>query len=179
MWCQRRHLLLLGIAMVTAFATFGCQRRQNHYWHSPPGYPLANELFTIDLPANVRPGSRDLIPDLPGTGDGNSGGEWLGPDWRIEWHWWSDDRAAGTAEPPRPLRTGREVWKAWAIYPWLDKPKGDASSADSVAIVFWGRRYRWKHQLLQVEFSRIEPSDTLAAERLLASVKFEPKGRWR
>ena len=125
-------------------------------------YPRQDELFTIAMPADAM---RDTLPRLHidrMPSDSNAEGTWLGRDWRLDWWWWREVRVAGSRRRGEATMTTR----------WLSDP-------DSSLVVCRARWYHWRRQLLRVNFTQHEPSDSLAAERLLASVKFEPKPPWR
>ena len=106
-------------------------------------------------------------------GDPNHCGAWLGPRWRLDWCWWRVARGASTVCLDRKGRP-KETLVQRGNRDWLSAPLPETS-----LVVFRDRCYRWKGQLLSISFSELEPSDSLAAERLFASVRFEPKGRWR
>jgi len=137
-------------------------------------------LFTIELPEGAsfdpRYGSRiDWY-----LGDSNAEGGWLGADWSIHWEWWRDCRTERFSEcRDGMLPTRRFEFKRLAVCALLNRRTKLDSLPDSSLVVYRGRRYRWQHQLLKITFAQLEPADSLAAERLLASVKFEPKKPWR
>ena len=176
---MRRWAALLGLilAVTCASCESSASRKKWARGHVEDG--SAAGLFTIELPAHAtldqRFGSRiDWY-----AGESNAHGGWLGPDWWIRWSWWWDAGTARTEYRSGNFPTELRRFTAAETRALLNQRPGLDSIPDSNLFVYRGRCYRWRRQLLQVEFIQRAPSDSTAAERLLASVKFEPKPTWR
>jgi hypothetical protein len=137
------------LTLAILIMTGSCRRTPHDDSHRPPGYPIPGELFSIQLPADVSPDSDLGTPPID-----HMPGE--------------PDHCSGWGSRRSHIR-----WCWWY----------DGRRAISPCLVpgwsIHGRCYWWKHQLLTIDVIERESPDSLDVQRLLASVKFEPKGRWR
>ena len=132
---------------------------------------LPAELFSIELPRDVTLLEPDLMIDYF-PGDPNASGIWSGPRWRIHYQWWVEARTANVSRDP----DGRPRRGTWV---YRDNFGPSLLGQPGRLVVRRSRSYTWQAQLLTVDFFELEPSDSIAAQRLLASVRFYPKPPWR
>jgi hypothetical protein len=149
------------LTFVLALGLVGCRpSHDTRGIHS--GYPpRAEDLFTIDLPVDARIDTQRRMPRIDRMpGEPNHEATWLGQGWQVDWWWWEDGRRVDSH------------WCETSLQP-------NTARSDSTLVAFTGRCYRWHQQMLRVVYSQRVPPDSLAAERLLASVHFQPKRAWR
>lgn len=167
------------LGLVLAVTWVACESGESKRWdHGRLEDGSAAGLFTIELPAGAKIDTRFGSRIDWYRGDSNGTGGWVGPDWWIRWSWWHDGRTANSEYRSGDFPTQRRLYSAWETCALLHRAQAD-STRDSSLFVIRGRCYRWRRQLLTVVIFQREPSYSLGAERVLASVSFQPTQGWR
>jgi hypothetical protein len=151
------------LATVIAAITSACGPREEVSYDRP----RASDLFSIALPDGAVAFPRVQIDYMPG--DSDASGEWAGRRWRIIWSWWREALGASTTGLDRRGRPHPGIQVQRSNQDWFN------GLPETCLVVSRMRCYRWREQLLMVSLTEIEPSDSLQAERLLASVRFDPR----
>ena len=174
-----RWATFIGLALAVTCANCESTASRKKWTHGHFEDGSAAGLFTIELPADATLDPRFGTRTDWYAGESNATGGWLGRDWWIRWSWWWDAQTARTPYLSGSFPTERRRYSAAETSALLNQRVGLDSIPDSSAFAYRGRCYRWRRQLLQVELFQREPADSVAAERLFNSVKFDPMPPWR